>query len=89
MLSSFRLLELVGALENPSIIFVKFSNEYGSDVVLAASNLDLPSSLAPAAPGKEGGGFEEVMEEKEGSWMMDSMGGDRKETWAELELRLG
>ncbi len=88
MLSSLRLLELAGTEENPWIIFVKFSNEYGSDVVLTASNFEWPNSLGPA-PGKAGGGFDEAMEEKEGSWMMDSMGGDRKETWAELELRLG
>lgn len=40
-------------------------------------------------PGKEGGGLDDVMEEKDGNWMMDSMGGDRKETWTELVLRGG
>ena len=38
---------------------------------------------------EEKGGREEVMDEYEGSWTMDSMGGERKETWAVLELRTG
>jgi hypothetical protein len=40
-------------------------------------------------PGKEGGGLDDALEEKDGNWMMDSMGGDRKETWTELVLRGG
>ena len=73
---------LESLLLNPCIIFVRFSNEYGSTLLelLEISLFD---------DGGKGGGFEDVMEENEGSWMTDSMGGDRKDTWAELVLRGG
>ena len=35
------------------------------------------------------GGFDDVMDEKEGSWITDSIGGERKDTCAELVLLVG